>query len=82
MAVTTHMQALEVESVLTRIPGLRRMQDALCHEGQSLSGLESGAWRILSHNTAIKQGLPHVLTQLSVTGRALPAHHHAWVIGR
>ena len=80
MAVTTHMQTFVVETVTTGIGGMRGVQDALRHEGQSLRGLEGRAWRVLSHDAAVQQGLPNILTQLSVTLGALAANHDARVV--
>ena len=80
MAVTTYVQALVVETVRTGIGGMRRMNDALRHKCQALRGLKRRTWRVLTHNTAVQQGFPHVLTQQTMALRALASYHHARVV--
>ena len=79
MAVTAYMQAFEVKSVGTGVGG-RRCDDTFGEEGQSLGGLEGGAWRIEAHDTAVEQGFSYILTQQLVVFTALAPYHHPWVV--
>ena len=69
MSVTSHVQTLEVETMSAGIHRLRG-NHTFSHERQSLCGLESGAWRILTHDTTVKQRLPYILRQQTVILRA------------
>ena len=78
--MTTHVQTLVVETMCTGIGSMRRMENTLCHKGQTLGGLKRRTWRILSHNTTVQQGFPHVLAEQTVTLRTLASHHHTRVV--
>ena len=81
MTVTTHMKALEIKAMATRI-GCRRGYNSFTQEGQALGGLEGRTWRILSHDTAVEQGFPLILTQDVMVLTALTTNHHTRVIRR
>ena len=54
--------------------------DTLRHKGESLGGLKGRAWGILTHDTAIEQGFPNILTQYTVVLTALTTHHHTRIV--
>ena len=53
MTMASHMQSAVVETMRTTIRG-RRSDDSFGKEGESLSSLESRAWRILSLYTTVE----------------------------
>ena len=55
-------QPFEVKAMPTGISSMGRMDDTLTHKGQSLCGLKGRSRRILTHDTAVQQGFPYILT--------------------
>ena len=79
MTMTTHTQTPEHESMTAWILS-GGSNYTLCQERESLSGLEGGTWGILTHDTAVEQRFPHILTQDAVVLRTLAPHHHTGIV--
>ena len=82
MCVTAHFEATADESVRAWIHG-RWRDNALLAQNESLCGLESGAWRISSHNCAVEERLAAgVVEEHLVVFAANAPHEQVGVVGR
>lgn len=82
MCVTAHFEATADESVRARIHG-RWRDNAFLAQNESLCGLESGAWRISSHNCAVEERLAAgVVEEHLVVFAANATHEQVGVVGR
>ena len=79
MTMTTHTKSLKHETVTAWIHR-GGSDDTLREESQSLGSLKGRAWRVLTHDTAVQQGFPDVLTQQTMVFRTLAPHHHTGII--